>query len=149
MTRTLADPDPANVVNGPVLLYDGTCGFCADSVQMVLRHDRRGTLRFAALDSTFGQTVRARHPELAHVDSMVWYEPATSGAGEQLRTRSSAALCVARYLGGRWRLVTLARFIPPIIRDRLYDLVARHRHTLTRGGPHCVVPTPEQRARFL
>jgi predicted DCC family thiol-disulfide oxidoreductase YuxK len=141
--------DTGDTVNGPVLLYDGTCGFCADSVQLVLRHDRRGALRFAALDSTFGQTVRARHPELERVDSVVWYEPASSPGGERLFTRSSAALRVARYLGGRWRLVALARFIPAVIRDRLYDLVARHRHALSRGGPRCVVPTPEQRARFL
>ena len=39
----------------PVLLYDGTCGFCAESVQLVLRHDRRGALQFAALDSSFGR----------------------------------------------------------------------------------------------
>jgi predicted DCC family thiol-disulfide oxidoreductase YuxK len=136
-------------VNGPVLLYDGTCGFCAESVQLVLRHDRRGTLKFAALDSTFGQAVRARHPELARVDSVVWYEPANGKAGERLFTRSSAALRVARYLGGLWRLVLVTRLIPSVVRDALYDLVARHRHTLTRGGPHCMVPTAEQRARFL
>ena len=33
-----------------LLLYDGTCGFCAQSVQFVLRHDRkRRTLRFSSL----------------------------------------------------------------------------------------------------
>ena len=51
----------------PVLLYDGTCGFCAESVQLVLRHDRRGALQFAALDSSFGRAVLARHPEIAAV----------------------------------------------------------------------------------
>jgi predicted DCC family thiol-disulfide oxidoreductase YuxK len=59
----------------PVLLYDGSCGFCAESVQLVLRHDRRGTLQFAALDGTFGREVLARHPELGQVDSVVWYDP--------------------------------------------------------------------------
>jgi predicted DCC family thiol-disulfide oxidoreductase YuxK len=134
---------------GPVLLYDGTCGFCAESVQLVLRHDRRGTLKFAALESEFGQAVRARHPELAHVDSVVWYDPPERETVGRLYTRSSAALRVARYLGGAWRLVLLTAVIPSVIRDALYDLVARHRHKLTRGGPQCLVPTPEQRARFL
>jgi predicted DCC family thiol-disulfide oxidoreductase YuxK len=136
-------------VNGPVLLYDGTCGFCAESVQQVLRHDRRATLRFAALDSAFGQAVRARHPELAQVDSVVWYEPANGRSGDRLLTRSTAALRVARYLGGFWRLALLTRLIPSAIRDALYDLLARHRHQLTRGGPQCLVPTAEQRARFI
>jgi predicted DCC family thiol-disulfide oxidoreductase YuxK len=136
-------------VIGPVLLYDGTCGFCAESVQLVLRHDRRGTLKFAALDSALGLAVRERHPELAQVDSMVWYEPARGGEAERLFTRASAALQIARYLGGPWRLAAVAGIIPRRLRDALYDLVARHRHRLTGGGPQCLVPTPDQRARFL
>ena len=133
----------------PVLLYDGTCGFCAESVQLVLRHDRRGTLQFAALDSAFGRGVLARHPEIGQVDSVVWYDPAHGGSSERVLTRSAAALRVARYLGGPWRFAEVAAVIPRFLRDSLYDLVARHRHSLVPGGPQCLVPTPDQRARFL
>lgn len=133
----------------PVLLYDGTCGFCAESVQLVLRHDRRGILQFASLDGTFARTVLARHPELAGVDSVVWFEPAHGGTRERIFTRSAAALRVARYLGGAWRLAAVAGLIPRFFRDSLYDSVARHRHGLVRGGPQCLVPSPDQRARFL
>jgi predicted DCC family thiol-disulfide oxidoreductase YuxK len=93
--------------------------------------------------------VLARHPELARVDSVVWYEPARGAAGERLLTRSAAALRVAKYLGGAWRLAAVAGLIPGFLRDALYDMVARHRHQLTRGGQQCLVPSPEQRARFL
>ena len=140
-----------NQVESPsqVLLYDGTCGFCAESVQLVLRHDRRGTLRFAALDSTFGRAVLARHPQLAQVDSIVWYQPAQGGASERILTRSAAALRVAQYLGGAWRLAAVGGLLPRFLRDSLYDLVARHRHSLVRGGQQCLIPSPDQRARFL
>ena len=37
------------MADGPVLLYDGLCGFCDGTVQFILKHDRRGTLRFATL----------------------------------------------------------------------------------------------------
>lgn len=134
---------------GPVLLFDGTCGFCAGSVQLVLRHDRRGTLRFAALDSTFGRAVLARHPEFARVDSVVWYEPPHGRVPERLLTRSAAVLRVARYLGGAWRAAAVAGLIPRFLRDSLYDVVARHRHSLVPGARRCMVPSPEQRARFL
>jgi len=134
----------------PVLLYDGACGFCAESVQLVLRHDRAGTLRFAALDSDFGRAVRGRHPELAGVDSVVLLLPAEQAPnGERVLTRSAAALAVADYLGGAWRTARLARLVPRSLRDRVYDFVARHRHRLRPGGPQCVVSTPEQRDRFL
>lgn len=134
---------------GSVLLYDGTCGFCAESVRLILRNDRRKTLRFAALDSAFGQAVRRRHPELATADSVVWVEQTSGERPERVLLRSAAAIQVARYLGGRWRLTTVAALVPRRLRDAVYDLVARHRHQLARGGPLCLVPTPELRTRFL
>ena len=122
-----------------MLLYDGTCGFCADSVQLVLRHDRRGTLRFASLQGAFGQAVRARHPELSRADTVIWVEPAAS----------DAALRVAGYLGGWFQLARVAAVLPRGLRDAAYNLVARHRHQLSSEGPSCLVPGPDVRARFL
>ncbi|MEO7334454.1 MAG: DCC1-like thiol-disulfide oxidoreductase family protein [Gemmatimonadota bacterium] len=138
-----------------LLLYDGTCGFCASSVQWVLRRDRRGTLRFAALQGETARPILARHPELANVDSVVWVEGSPEAheaqkALEVVRVRSAAALAVGRYLGGGWSVVArLAALIPRVLRDPLYDLIARHRHKLTRNGPECLVPSPNERVRFL
>ena len=133
----------------PVLLYDGTCGFCASSVQWVLRRDARGTLRFAPLQGETARPILARHSELAGVDSVVWVED-SGGAGERVLTRSSAAIAVGWYLGGWWgMLATVAVGIPQSLRDWGYDLIARHRHQLTRNGPECLVPTAAERGRFL
>lgn len=147
MTSTVVPPRPST---GPVLLYDGSCGFCADSVQLVLKHDRRKTLRFASLDGEFGRAVLRRHPELADADSMLWVVPSDEDPGAELvLTRSAAALQVAEYLGGVWRAATAARLMPRSLRDAVYQFVAKHRHELTRGGPACLVPSPEERPRFL
>jgi predicted DCC family thiol-disulfide oxidoreductase YuxK len=139
------------VRSAPVLLYDGTCGFCAGSVRFVLRHDRRGTVRFAALQSPFGQRVLERHPQLRRVDSMVWLDESggssTDPHGERVSVRSDAALRVAHYLGGWWSVARIARFVPRPIRDAAYDLVARHRHRLSREA--CLVLNGEERRRFL
>jgi predicted DCC family thiol-disulfide oxidoreductase YuxK len=132
----------------PVLLYDGGCGFCAANVQFVLRHDRKGTLRFAALQSPFGLAVAARHPELRGIDSMVWVDPAAPPAGERVSTRSEAALRVMRYLGGIWTIFTVARLVPRPLRDGVYDVIARHRHALARRR-QCLTPAPGTRARFI
>jgi predicted DCC family thiol-disulfide oxidoreductase YuxK len=133
----------------PILLYDGTCGFCAWSVQLVLRHDRRQTLRFASLQGDYGTAVRSRHAELAGVDSIVWVEPDGKGDGEMVAVRSEAALRVARYLGGWWTVTRAGWLIPRPIRDALYDLIARHRHKLVGAGASCLLPGPEVRPRFL
>jgi predicted DCC family thiol-disulfide oxidoreductase YuxK len=131
----------------PVLLYDGVCGFCNKTVQLILGLDRRGELRFAALQSDYGQAVVARHPELRGVDSVVFVEHVASA--ERVHVRSDAALKVAAYLGGFWRLFLAARVLPRRLRDYLYDLFARNRYKLFGKYDSCMLPPPEVRSRFL
>ena len=133
----------------PVLLYDRDCGLCTESVQQILRRDRRGTLRFAGLDGELAAALRTRHPELRDVDSVIWVEPADDGRPERVLVRSDAALAVARYVGGWWRLALIGRIVPRAPRDAVYRFVARHRHRLPGSPATCVLPTPEIMARFL
>jgi predicted DCC family thiol-disulfide oxidoreductase YuxK len=142
-------PAPAgtDLSPGPVLLYDGACGFCSAVVQTVLRRDRRRTLRFAALQGAYARDLLARHPELAGVDSLLWVEP--SARGERVYVRSDAGLRLARYLAGPWYLALAVRLVPRLLRDSAYDVVARHRHRLGAPAEACFVPPPEARARFV
>jgi len=131
----------------PVLLYDGVCGFCNKSVQLILDHDRKGSMRFAALQSDYGQSVIERHTELRGVDSVVFIEQARGG--ERIYVRSDAALKVASYLGGFWKIFLAAKIIPGRLRDYLYDLFARNRYKLFGKYDSCMLPPPEVRSRFL
>lgn len=133
---------------GQVLLYDGVCGFCNASVQMVIRHDRRKTLRFAALQSDYGQSVIARHSELQNIDSLVLVEQAGDGR-ERVSYRSTGALRVAAYLGGVWKLFLIFYIIPRPVRDFVYDLIARYRYRLFGRYDSCAIPSPKVRSRFL
>ena len=135
-------------MESPVLLYDGTCGFCDGTVKFVLRVDRRGELRFAALDSGYGRSVIARHPALATVDSVVFVDD-PGGAAERVAIRSAAALRVAEYLGGPWRVLQVAALVPRPARDWLYDRFAAIRYRVFGRLETCPIPTPEVRARFI
>jgi predicted DCC family thiol-disulfide oxidoreductase YuxK len=140
------------ITSGALLLYDGTCGFCAKSVQFVLqREHRRRTLRFASLDSTVGREVRAQYPELEGVDSVVWIEAGSGSRDYRLFVRSEAVFRVLRYLGGIWTgIAVVGAVVPRGLRDWAYDFVARHRHKIVPRGAHfCLLPSPEQRTRFL
>jgi len=133
---------------GPVLLYDGICGFCNGAVQTILRLDRHGSMRFAALDSDFAREVIARHPELAGVDSVVFVD-AAGQPDERVTVRSAAALRVVDYLGGPYRALSVAGQIPAPVRDRLYDGFARIRYRVFGTKDTCPIPAPEVRARFV
>ena len=137
-----------DVLAGPVLLYDGACGLCSAAVRTVLRHDRRGTLRFASLQGRYAAQVIARHADLVEIDSLLWVDASADG-GERVAVRSAAALRVAAYLGGWWRLALVGRVLPRALGDAAYDLVARHRHQLFTPAAGSFVPAPEHASRFL
>lgn len=136
------------MIDDPVLLYDGLCGFCDGTVQFILKHDRRGTLRFATLQGDFARDVITRHPEVAGVDSLVLVERDGAG-GETVYVRSEGALRVARYLGGVWHLARIVAIVPRALRDTAYDAFARIRYRVFGRYDSCPIPTPEQRARFI
>lgn len=129
--------------HGYVLLYDGVCGLCNGFVQWILRHDRSGTMRFATLQGSYGEEARKLLPELAGVDSVVLMYK--DGAW----VRSTAALEVARYIGGAWSLALAGYLLPRALRDALYDMVARRRYGWFGKFDACPLPSPEVRERFL
>jgi predicted DCC family thiol-disulfide oxidoreductase YuxK len=134
---------------GPVLLYDGVCGFCNKTVQMILEHDRRGTMRFAALQSDYGRAVVERHPPLKNIDSMIYVESPGDAARERVFTRSTAALRVVSYLGGVWKLALVGSLLPRRLRDFLYDQFARRRYRMFGRYESCLLPPENVRRRFL
>lgn len=134
--------------HAPVLLYDGVCALCNGAVKKILRDDKVGTMRFAALDSEYGDQVLARHPELVGVDSFVIIDNPGEPV-EQIHIRSDGVLRIMDYLGGTRRAALIARLVPRPIRDGLYRLVARTRYRMFGQYDTCPVPPPEVRARFL
>jgi len=132
----------------PVLLYDGVCGFCNSAVRTILRFDRGGTLRFAALDSDYARTIIDRHPDVKDADTVVFVDN-PGQRDESVSIRSTAALRVLDYLGGPWKLLLVTRVIPSKLRDWLYDRFASIRYRVFGKYDSCPVPPPEVRPRFL
>lgn len=129
--------------NAPMLVYDGECGFCARSVQFILRHERRHDLRFVPRDSELGKDIR-RQFHLESVESMLWI------ADGNAAIESDATLNAAKYVGGIWAtLASIGSLVPAFLRNIVYRFIARNRKRLSSPSPSCLVPTPDQRARFL
>ncbi|MFM1872668.1 MAG: hypothetical protein RL398_2090 [Planctomycetota bacterium] len=136
-----AAPNPAEL---PVLLYDGVCGLCQGSVQWLLRRDRRGVLRFAALQSQAAARLLAAAGVTGPLpDSVVLIDE------RGVHVKSAAALAVARLLGMPWSLAGVFWLVPRPLRDCLYDVVAKNRYRWFGTKTECLLPTPALRARFL
>lgn len=141
-------PRPASLP-GPVLLYDGTCGFCDASVQWLLDVDRDGVLYFAPLEGELGQAIRASHAEVPRdVDSVLLVEPLPHG-GARVSWESTAVLRVVRRLGWPWRALGALGIVPRFFRDAAYRAFARVRYRVFGRVATCRIPTEGERVRFL
>lgn len=130
--------------NGPVVLYDGTCGLCHKSVQWILRHERDHAIQFAPLQGETAEQLRAQFPEIPRtLESVVLVEDGHA------RLRSKAFLHVAHHLRAPWRLGYAVRWLPAFLLDLGYRFIARIRHRVWGHADACDLPAPEHRARFL
>ena len=130
---------------GPVLFFDGGCGLCHNSVRALIALDRKGRLIFAPLG---GALFEERVPGEARAglpDSLVLSTP-----DGEIHVRSKAVLQALEEIGGPWILAArLGRLIPGVLRDRLYDSIARARHRgFKKPETACPLMPPKLRARF-
>jgi predicted DCC family thiol-disulfide oxidoreductase YuxK len=128
----------------PLVLFDGVCNLCHGVVRFAIARDRAARLRFAPLQSPAGRALLARaglDPEA--LDGVVLID------AEGVHRRSTAALRLARSLGGPWRLAGWLLFVPRPLRDAVYDLLIRRRYRWFGRRDHCPTPPPTWRDRFL
>jgi predicted DCC family thiol-disulfide oxidoreductase YuxK len=131
-------------IDFPVLLYDGSCGFCNWNVQFAAPRDTTEALHFAPLQSDLGQyLLREQGLEGQEDSSVVLIE---EGRAYQ---RSSAALMVAGKLRFPVWLLSFFWIVPRFLRDAVYDLVATNRHRLMGGEDVCLVPDPRWADRVI
>ena len=126
-----------------LLLFDGVCNLCNGLVQFMIRHDKNKRFRFAPLQSGSGKRILARIGEIEPDYTSVYIRKG------RVLTRSSAALYIARDLGGLWALAYPFMLVPRFIRDAVYDLVARNRFKWFGRREKCMVPTQEFDDRFI
>ena len=136
--------------SNPIVFYDGVCGLCNRLVQFLLKHDRKGRLRFASLQSDFAAKVLGRHgfdpKDLDTVHVVENYDR----PDERVLQRSDAILRAGRELGGFWSASSsIAKVVPRPLRDFVYRLVATNRYRMFGKFDTCMLPDPSQRSRFL
>lgn len=127
-----------------MILFDGVCNLCNNSVQFVIKKDKKKAFYFTSLQSNAGQQLLAQYRLSPNrFDSFVLID------NQKAYIRSTAALRVVKRLGGLWTLLYAFIIIPPFIRNAIYDWVARNRYQWFGKSESCMLPTPELKARFL
>ncbi|MCK6259153.1 thiol-disulfide oxidoreductase DCC family protein [Fictibacillus sp. KIGAM418] len=129
---------------GSILLFDGVCNFCNGIVNFLIRQDKKGRISFGSLQSDAGQELLREFLLPVHdFESLVYIK------NGRIYQRSTAALEIARDLGGLWSVAYILVVIPKPLRDGLYSWIAKNRYRWFGKKDHCMIPTPDIRKRFI
>ena len=130
-------------IHKPVLLFDGYCNLCSNSVVFIVKREKGDTFRFASLQSDIADKLlkEANHKEDAP-DSIVLVE------NDKTYYRSAAALKIAKKLKWPWPLLYAFIIIPPFIRDWIYDAIAKRRYKWFGRKEQCFIPPEDMSHKF-
>lgn len=130
--------------NQPVILFDGVCNFCNSAINFTLKRNTKADILFAPLQSEEGQRLLKQYNLPADdMESFVFIE------NGRAYNRSTAGLRVCRHLRGLWPLCYGLIIVPKIIRDTIYNWIAKNRYKWFGVRQECMIPTPEVKTRFL
>ena len=125
----------STIPTNPVILFDGVCNLCNGSVQKIIAADPQQQFRFASLQGSFGQQILKQfHLPPSELSSFILLE------NNQIFTKSTGALKVARKLSGAWPLLYALILVPRFIRDGVYNIIARNRYKWFGKKESCMVP---------
>lgn len=136
-------PKPTPDEPDGLILFDGVCVFCSRWVRFVIDHDPEQRFRFLPIQSEAGRALAIRYgidPEAPQTNAVVW--------GGRIHFKSDAALTVLGALP-KTRALAALKAVPRLLRDPAYDLIARNRYAIFGRTDACMVPSAEDRARFL
>ncbi|MBP2005105.1 thiol-disulfide oxidoreductase DCC family protein [Halobacillus andaensis] len=126
-----------------VILFDGECNFCDQSVQFIIKRDPKASFAFASLQSEKGKELLRKHHAPEDIDSLVLIEH------NRCYVQSSAALRICKHLKGAWKLPYVLLLMPKPLRDFVYSILANNRYKWFGKNESCRLPSPEERKRFL
>jgi predicted DCC family thiol-disulfide oxidoreductase YuxK len=131
--------------NKKIIIFDGICNLCNNSVLKVIKYDKKDSFIFVALQSKNGQDIiNYLKIDSSKIDSIVLYEP-----GIAYDIKSTAVLKIMKDFGGFWFLTQIFEILPITIRDFFYDYIAKNRYKWFGKEESCMIPTPELKAKFL
>ena len=135
---------------GPhLILYDGVCGLCNRLTTFVLAHDKKADFRFASLQSATGQAWLRRFRKSPDILETLYVVPNYESESPTSMERARAALFVLKTLGTPWRWTGILGILPDSLLNSAYDCVARHRYRIFGKYEQCVMPSAEERERFI
>ena len=127
-----------------IVVFDGDCVLCSWFFRFVLWQDKSQRFSFVTAQSPLGQALYTAL-DLSTRD----FETNLVIVGDQIFARLDAFAAVMHAVGQPWRLLSVCRFLPTGLKTVLYERIARNRYAIFGRNETCLMPTHDERARFV
>lgn len=114
---------PQKTTKKGIVLFDGICNLCNASVRFLLKHEKGDALKFASLQSKFGQQLLKKYNFREDYLASVLY---IDDSG--IHTTSEAAIRISKHLKFPYNLFQGIRILPRPIREWIYHYIAKNRY---------------------
>ena len=130
--------------NSKVILFDGVCNLCNNSVKFIIKNDKRNIFKFAPLQGKYGIKIQNNYNiNTTQINSSILVD------GEKTFTKSSAVLRIAKDLKAPFFMFYVFIIIPVFIRNFIYDLIAKNRYKWFGKMESCMIPSNELKSKFF
>jgi predicted DCC family thiol-disulfide oxidoreductase YuxK len=134
----------SNNADSKIILFDGVCNFCNYWVNFIIDRDKQNVFKFAALQSEKGKALIDKF-DLPKDD----FDSFILISENKVYKKSAAAFEILKFLKGAIQIMYHLRFLPRVITDFVYDLIAKNRYNIFGKKDACRIPTKEEKDKFL
>ena len=125
----------------PIIAFDGVCNLCNGFVLWLIRRDHGKVFRFVALQSDTGNEMMKK--EGHDLDTVILVYKGIS------YTHSDVALKCMSILGGLWPVLSILFIVPKMVRDGIYNFIARNRYKWFGKKEACMIPDESIKELFI
>lgn len=124
-----------------IVFYDSECILCSRTILFLLKKDRKKNLCFAPLGgATFN---------LLNIDSREHNNTLIFLNNDEIQTESTGVLSIISMLPYPWKLISLLKIFPAVLRNSIYRSVAKNRYKWFGKNKMCAMPNAEFSSSFL
>lgn len=123
-----------------IIIFDGICGFCNKSIDILIKLDTQKIFQYTSLQGEFVKTLKNIDPE---IDSIIFYEDGS------VYYKSTAILKIFRSLGSIWIFTQFFYIVPRVLRDFIYDVIAKYRYSIFGKMQSCRMPKEGEQELFI
>lgn len=128
-----------------IVFFDGECNFCNSTVDFIWNRNKKRNLYYASLQSDFASKfLKENGIEDIKLDTIYFF------SGGKVFSKTKAFVMILKELNCHYKAFAGAlNILPSPFSNKVYDMVAKNRHSIFGDKDSCRIPTKEEQEYFI